>query len=94
MPEDKEKLARIKKTVSNAAVYINAEKNLKKLKAGKLGRIARLKKKAKTWAKEVVGGEKTYISKERHKEMVAVRKKKSKPKENAHLVAHEDRITL
>jgi hypothetical protein len=40
-------------------VYKNAEKNLKKLHAGKLGRIAKLKR----TAKELIMGEKTYLPK-------------------------------
>lgn len=60
-------------------VYVNAEKNLKRFKAGKLGRVGRLKRAAK----ELIGGEKTYLSKERHKEMIAARKKKKVAKSKA-----------
>jgi ABC-type glutathione transport system ATPase component len=42
-------------------VYANAEKNMTKLKAGKLGRVA----KAKRWFKELSGGEKTYLPKKK-----------------------------
>lgn len=41
-------------------VYKNAEKNLKKLHAGELGRIAKLKR----TAKELVMGSKTYLKKD------------------------------
>jgi len=41
---------------TEAKVYANAEKNLKKLKSGKLGRIAKLKR----IAKELIGGASTY----------------------------------
>lgn len=44
-------------------VYANAEKNLAKLKAGKLGRIAKLKR----TFKELVGGSKTYLPKKKKK---------------------------
>lgn len=44
-------------------VYENARKNLKKLHAGKLGRIARLKR----TAKELIGGSKTYLPKKKKK---------------------------
>ena len=51
----------IKKSVDEARVYANAEKNLKKLKAGKLGRIAKLKR----TTKELIGGKKTYLPKKK-----------------------------
>ncbi len=44
-------------------VYKNAEENLKKLRAGKLGRIAKLKR----TAKELIGGGKTYLPKKKKK---------------------------
>lgn len=69
----KEKMDRIKNTVASAAkslaqddVYSRAKKRLKDYKAGKLGRIAKLKR----TAKELIGGKKTYLPK---------KKKKAKP---------------
>lgn len=44
-------------------IYKNAEENLKKLKAGKLGRIARIKR----TAKELIYGSKTYLPKKKKK---------------------------
>ncbi len=44
-----------------AKAYANAKTNIKKLKAGKLGRVAKLKR----TAKELIGGKKTYLSAER-----------------------------
>lgn len=52
-------------------VYKNAEKNLKKLHAGKLGRIAKLKR----TAKELIGGSKTYLPKKKKKKKKTVRAK-------------------
>lgn len=54
-------------------VYSNAEKNLKKLHAGKLGRIAKLKR----WAKELTGGEMTYLPKGSPKPKKPKKKKKT-----------------
>ena len=51
------------KAKNDAEVYANAEKNIKKLKAGKLGRIAKLKR----TAKELIGGSKTYLPKKKKK---------------------------
>jgi hypothetical protein len=68
MPYDKKKMERIKNTVTSAAkslakddVYSRAEKRMKDYKAGKLGRIARLKR----TAKELIGGKKTYLKKKK-----------------------------
>ena len=55
-------------------VYKNAEKNLALLRAGKLGRIAKLKR----TAKELIGGERTYLPKGSPK----VKKPKKKKKKN------------
>lgn len=52
-------------------VYKNAEKNMKLLKAGKLGRLAKLKR----TAKELLLGEKTYLPKKKK----VKKAKKSKP---------------
>jgi len=53
-------------------VYANAEKNLAKLKSGKLGRIAKLKR----TAKELIGGEMTYLPKGSPKPKKPKKKKK------------------
>ena len=52
-------------------VYANAEKNLKKLKEGKLGRLAKLKR----TAKELIGGSKTYLPKKKKKKVKTTRTK-------------------
>jgi len=65
MPKEQVKKTwdKYKKKQAKTDVYKNAEKNLKKLKAGKLGRIARLKR----TAKELIGGSKTYLPKKKKK---------------------------
>jgi len=60
------------KAKNDAEVYANAEKNIKKLKAGKLGRVAKLKR----MAKEVIGGEMTYLPKGSPKPKKPKKKKK------------------
>ena len=55
-------------------VYKNAEKNLKKLKAGKFGRLAKLKR----TVKELIGGEMTYLPKGSPKPKKSKKKKKKK----------------
>ena len=62
------------KAKNDAEVYANAEKNLAKLKAGKLGMIARLKR----TAKELIGGEMTYLPKGSPKTKKPKKKKKKK----------------
>jgi hypothetical protein len=57
------------KTMEKA--YANAEKNLKKLHAGKLGRIAKLKR----TVKELIGGSKTYLPKKKKKKKKTARTK-------------------
>ncbi len=44
-----------------AKAYANAKTNIKKMKAGKLGRIARIKR----TAKELIGGKNTYLKKKK-----------------------------
>lgn len=48
-------------------VYKNAEKNMKLLKAGKLGRLAKLRR----TAKELLHGEKTYLPKKKKRKKSA-----------------------
>ena len=63
-----------KKNAEDAKVYENAEKNLKKLRAGKLGRIAKLKR----TAKELIGGSKTYLPKKKKKKKKKVKTTRTK----------------